>query len=39
MAVKRDLIATTPGAVTFSIIPYYDPDYQAPEFKGFPSFD
>ena len=39
MAVKQDLIATPSGAVTFSIIPYYDPDYQAPEFKGFPSFD
>jgi hypothetical protein len=38
MAIKQDFKIPL-GVVTFSIIPYYDPDYQAPEFKGYPSFD
>ena len=38
LAIKKNF--TIPkGSVTFSMIPYYDPDYQAPPFTGFPKFN
>jgi len=38
LAIKKGF-AIPGGCVTYSMIPYYDPDYRAPAFRGFPDFN